>query len=243
MLILPSDVESVSLASAIGDLASASGMTISVNEHGMHVWQGWLSDDGWPDLDGLPAVEQQRATKLREGSIRNYWVRSRWVLRRILAAYMGEDAVAIGLSAGKHGKPQLSTLDVPLRFNLSHSGDLALVAVTWECEVGVDVERIAPRKDLLALTRRGLAPEEAARIESLSEEERLNAFYAAWTRHEAVAKCHGVGLGAPLPEEPVAVANLDVSPGYAAAVAVTGEELPSLRRFELGPDLVPVALG
>lgn len=103
--------------------------------------------------------------------------------------------------------------------------------MTWGREVGVDIERIAPRRDLGELTRRALAPEEAARIESLPPAERLAAFHAAWTRREAVAKCHGVGLGAPLPEAPVAVADIDVAPGYAASVAVSGERMPPLRRF------------
>jgi 4'-phosphopantetheinyl transferase len=163
------------------------------------------------------------------------------VLRDVVAHYLDEDPVKIELGHGERGKPMLADPSASLRFNLSHSGDLALVAVAWDREVGVDVERIAPRRNLLGLARRGLGPEEAARIESLPPEERAPAFYAAWTRREAVAKCHGVGLGAPLPDAPVAVADFDAAPGYAAAVAVTGERLPPLRRFELDVGRAPVA--
>ncbi len=146
------------------------------------------------------------------------------------------------LRKAKHGKPQLADPGAALRFNLSHSGDLALIAVAWGREVGVDVERVVPRRNLVGLARRALAPGEAERIEALPPDGRLDAFYAAWTRREAVAKCHGVGLGAPLPEAAAAVENIDVGRGFKAAVAVLGEEMPALRRFEVGSDLAPVAV-
>jgi phosphopantetheinyl transferase len=102
----------------------------------------------------------------------------------------------------------LADPDASLHFNLSHSGAQALIAVNTEHDVGVDVQLLGSR------------PAE---------------FYADWTRREAVAKCHGTGLWAPLPEAPVSVIELDAGPGYAAAVAIAGEKMPSLQRFEAEP--------
>lgn len=133
---------------------------------------------------------------------------ARWALRKVLGRYLERDPATIELRFGERGKPMLAKSDGSLHFNLSHSGELALIAIGEEREVGVDVQLLGSRPV---------------------------AFYADWTRREAVAKCHGTGLWAPLPEAAVAVAELDVGPGYAAAAAVAGEEMPPLRRFEAEP--------
>ncbi len=144
--------------------------------------------------------------------------------------YLDEDPAAVELRVAPGGKPALAEAAMPLRFNLSHSGDRALVAVAWGREVGVDIERIAPRRDLLSLARRGLEPAEAAKVTQASPEDRPAAFHAAWTRREAVAKCHGVGLGAPLPAGAEAeVRELEAGPGFAAALALSGKPSPARR--------------
>ena len=137
----------------------------------------------------------------------------RWALRGVLSRYLDEDPAAIELRLGERGKPMLADPDAVLRFNLSHSGGLVLIAICQGREVGVDVQRMRKRRG----------------------RERPAEFYAEWTRREAIAKCHGVGLWAPLPDTPVAVCELDIDPGYAAALAVAGEEPPAVRRRSVGP--------
>ena len=144
-----------------------------------------------------------------DGKPRRRWVAARWALRSVLARYLGGAPAAIELGLGERGKPHLAEPGSTLRFNLSHSGELALIAVAAGREVGVDVQLIGSR--------------------------RPSGFYAEWARREAVAKCHGVGLWAELPRDPVAVAELDPGPGYAAAVAAAGLELPRLRHFTADP--------
>jgi 4'-phosphopantetheinyl transferase len=100
-------------------------------------------------------------------------------------------------------------------------------------EVGVDIEEIDPQRDVLSLAERGLDPTAAVAVHAASPELRATAFYEAWARQEAVVKCLGGGLGAPLPPDPVAVSVLDAGPGYAAAVAVTGREAPPPQCFSL----------
>lgn len=148
---------------------------------------------------------------MRSGDVRRRWVAARWALRQVLGRYLEQDPDAIELRLGERGKPMLAEPFAALRFNLSHSGELALIAVCRDREVGVDVQRMRGRR------------------------ERPAAFYAGWTRREAVAKCHGVGLWAPLPNSPVAVAGLEADAGYAAAVAVAGESMPVIQRFGIAP--------
>ena len=174
----------------------------------LHVWQARLDADGWPPPDRLPSAERDRAAKLRSDAARKRWVASRWALRRVLGRYLEREPAEIELRFGSRGKPALVAPDAPLHFNLSHSGGLALIAVAGEREVGIDVQLIGAR------------PGE---------------FYADWTRREAIAKCHGTGLWAPLPDAPVAVAPLDAGTGFAAAIAVGGHEVPPLRHFVAEP--------
>ena len=154
-------------------------------------------------------------------------------LREVLARYLDEDPARIELRRGEHGKPALADPSSPLRFNLSHSGHLALVAVTHGLEVGVDVERIRPRRDLFRLAERALDPATAAAVHAAPADDRLAAFHQAWARREAIAKCLGTGLGAPLPPSPMAVRKLNPARGHAAAVAVAGDKVPAMRLLTL----------
>jgi 4'-phosphopantetheinyl transferase len=192
---------------------------------------GWVTG---PNRATAPAaaIDVWRADLGRVGP-RERRPAARRALRRVLARYLGQDPDRIELSGGERGKPAIAGPCPPLCFNLSHSGTLALVAVTREREVGVDVERADETRDVLRLAEVGLDAPAAAAVRAAAGAERPAAFYSAWVRKEAVAKCHGVGLGAPLPRAPVQVFGLEVAPGYAAAVAVAGATQLPLRAFAL----------
>jgi phosphopantetheinyl transferase len=143
-------------------------------------------------------------------------------LLRVLAAYLDEDPERIELRTGVAGKPALAPPGHPLRFSLSHSGGLALVAVAHGREVGIDVEEATRGRDFSRLARRWLHPRVASEIEATPGQRRPAAFYAAWTRHEAAGKCLGTGLAAST-GRPVPTVALDVGPGHAAALAIAAE--------------------
>jgi 4'-phosphopantetheinyl transferase len=199
----------------------------------VHVWRAELDRGDERAEPELPADERERAAGMRSDRIRRRWVAARRALRLVLGGYLDEDPARIALQLGSRGKPELAAPSLPLRFNLSHSGDLALVAVALDREVGVDVEAIKQRRGLAELARRALSADEAAAVRAAPAEAQLGVFHDAWVRHEAIAKCLGVGLGAPLPAAPVTVSALDTGPGYAAAIAVAGEAPAPLQRFAL----------
>jgi 4'-phosphopantetheinyl transferase len=174
----------------------------------------------------LPGEERERAERIAAPESRRRWTASRWALRSVLGRYLGEDPAAIELRTGGHGKPELALAPERFDFNLSHSGDLALVAVAAGRQVGVDVERAERDRDFLALAERGLGPEGATAVRAADPALRPAVFYAAWVRREALLKCFGGGLGNPAPRAPAAVADLDVGEGYAAALAVAGGAAP-----------------
>lgn len=157
---------------------------------------------------------------------------AREALLVILGRYSARDPARIELRAGEHGKPELAP-PTGLEFNLSHSAELALVALSAEHPVGVDVEAAARERRFLALAERWL-PEDATRaVTDASAEHRAAVFYAAWVRHEARLKCGGGGISGPPPTGPVAVADLPAGIGYAAAVAVAAAAVPPLSLYRL----------
>jgi 4'-phosphopantetheinyl transferase len=162
------------------------------------------------------------------------WVASRWALRAVLGRYLGAPPAAIELELGEHGKPRLAGDAGHLAFNLSHSGELALVAVSGGPDVGVDLERIDVERDVMALAERALGAAEVAVVRAAPAPERAAAFYTAWARHEALVKCHGGGIWNPAEGE-AAIESLDAGEGYAAAIAVAGGRALPRRQYAIAP--------
>ena len=183
----------------------------------------------------LSSEERQRAARFRFAEHALRYRICHAGMRRILGSYLALPPSHVDLIAQPKGKPRLAG-DSRLRFNLSHSGDLALLAVAEDFEVGVDVEEV--RFDLSVDGLAGFftaAERERLRAEAPGDKERT--FFRWWTRKEAVLKADGCGLSGGLdrldisgcppelvrfPAESGAwwrVHDLDVAPGYAAAVA------------------------
>ncbi|MGA3185310.1 MAG: 4'-phosphopantetheinyl transferase superfamily protein [Candidatus Dormibacteria bacterium] len=148
---------------------------------------------------------------------------SRAALRGILSHYLGSGASELSFVVGPHGKPALGgDAAGRVHFNLSHSGGVALVGVSSDREVGVDVERIRADLDEMALARLALGVEAVTRLEASEPERRTVEFFRFWVRHEAAIKCRGVALGKGKQggEDGLLVEDAAVGAGYAAAFAV-----------------------
>jgi 4'-phosphopantetheinyl transferase len=117
------------------------------------------------------------------------WANARAGLRRTLAGYLDDDPAALRIR--DEGKPLLEPPS-PLRFNLSHSGDVAVIAVATEREVGVDVEQIDPARDVHRLAKRMFLSAEQAAVEEADDP--ALAYHRHWVAKEAFAKATGRGL-------------------------------------------------
>ena len=202
----------------------------------------WLvALDAAGDDAPLSEDERERAARFLRAEDGARWASARGVLRELLAAYTDADPRALRFAEGPHGKPRLAEPasragkpalagdDAPsraLRFNVSHSGDTALVALARGREVGVDVELPRRAVDHVAVARRALPAADADEIAATADPAaRERAFLRAWTRWEAVLKCRGTGIGAvheTAAEPQPWVAQLPIAPPAAAAVAVEG---------------------
>src|SRR5262249_41616868 len=119
-------------------------------------------------------------------------------LRMTLADCLCCQPAGLRFGYGSHGKPFLP--DIDLRFNLSHSGGWAALAVARGHEVGIDIEQIRADRATDDLAQRFFSPREWAALRALPEAERCAAFFRCWTRKEAFIKLIGEGLSFPLDE-------------------------------------------
>jgi 4'-phosphopantetheinyl transferase len=224
---------------------------VALDGHDVHIWRGMLRDDERPhpaEWRVLSGDERDRADNFRFGVHRSRFVQTRALLRRILAGHLGTDAGSIVLGTAADGKPRLLEPDgsAALRFNVSHSESVALVAVTRHREVGVDVERIRDDFAWEEMADRWFPAAEAAAIRREEPARRTLAFFRCWVRREAYLKGLGTGLrdglggfvvtatvdGGLITEDaretaagggpPWYVHALDAGPGYAAALATPG---------------------
>jgi 4'-phosphopantetheinyl transferase len=188
----------------------------------------------------LSPAEQQRAGQFRVAPARRNYIMAHAALRRIVADRLGRPPGEVNFQDGPHGKPALAgEPGAHLEFNLSHSGDFALVATSRTAPVGVDVERIRAFPDALAIARRFFTSAEAAVLADSAGPEQAAAFFTLWTCKEAVVKTTGQGIAHALSRfefargNPPALRSID---GEAAAVAQW-----SLRSFQPAASYVAAA--
>jgi len=207
----------------------------------VHFWAVPLTGDPDRLVRLLSPAELQRAERHRFLDHRRRYAIGHDQLRALLGGYAGLDPTRLTFRAGPRGKPYLEQPH-DLYFNLSHSGQLALVAVS-RSEVGVDLEKVRHLESLLEIARRHFSAMEFAALEKALEEARLELFYRCWTRKEAYIKAVGEGLGMSLDGFDVSLDDtprllafrdggsrpedweiLDATPcdGYAAAVVLRG---------------------
>jgi len=199
----------------------------------------------------LSPDERERAASFHFEVHRHRFVVARGCLRQVLSAQLNLKPRDVAFRYARYGKPELadSPRELPVKFNLSHSDDEALIAVTLGSRVGADLERIRPLDDLAGLARACFSTGECDVLMRLDAEARTQAFFLAWTRKEAFLKALGTGFSlAPtefdvslLPGEPAqllsvpagvsspavwSLIDLPMADGVAGAVAV---EAPNAR--------------
>lgn len=194
-------------------------------DDGIHVWAASLALDGSEYrrlLDTLAADERERARDFVFDHDRRQFVAARGVLRAILGRYLGLAPDRLRFRLGPLGKPAL--VDHSLRFSVSHSGDLALFAVSRGSEVGVDLERVRPVADLDRIVERYFSSRERQTFCRFPRDRKEEAFFRGWTRKEAWLKARGEGLAGPVELDPQCegrwcVRSIAAAPGHVAALA------------------------
>lgn len=231
------------------DIWSTPPDEITLGQREVHVWRAALEVEAtivsrMHEL--LSADERARAERFHFTIDRRHFIVARAQLRMILSRYINIAPAEVRFVYSEHGKPMLASgnnQSGKIKFNLTHSAGVALLAFTRAGEIGVDLERIRPEITGDDIARRFFSTAEVACLERLPAAARQTAFFDCWTRKEAFVKAKEIGLSLSLdqfdvtlaPEEPAALLRtgwdadevsrwslkaLDVGPGYVATVAV-----------------------
>jgi 4'-phosphopantetheinyl transferase len=226
---------------------------MSLNCHEVHVWRAFLhitASHVKHLKEILSADELIRADRFHFQRDRDHFIAARGMLRSLLGKYLKITPAEVTFSYGLFGKPELENtgVDKQLRFNISHSQGIAIFAFVQRRDLGVDLEHI--RYDISSedIAEKYFSKGEFDTLNALPEHKRQRAFFILWTRKEAYLKARGKGLSGGLnnfdvttpalgePAEPSEIQgfrkhgvswllrDLDVGPGYAAALAVEGQE-------------------
>ena len=214
-----------------------------LGDRGVHLWRAFL--DAEPAaLEAaarlLSEDEHARAGRFHFERHRRHFTLARGFLRTVLGLYLDIGPETVAFQYNRYGKPSLPPRlgDRKLCFNLSHSGDWALCAVTRGREIGVDIEKIQPHRATAGIARRFFSPREVDALFALPEHLRAAAFFRCWTRKEAYIKAKGRGLSISLASFAVALA-----PEQPAALIWTGDDPEERHRWSLDDiDLDDIAL-
>jgi 4'-phosphopantetheinyl transferase len=205
-----------------------------------------------PELREVLADDEiERAARFVRPSHRDRYIAGRAEMRRILGLETGRDPRDIRFRYGPNGKP---SIDGGPEFNLSHSSALAILGVSRDGPLGIDIEK--PRQIEDSVARHHFSPTEYADLNRMPAGDWLEGFYRCWTRKEAVIKASGLGLSMPLdsfdvslvPDEPArlnriegddpaawCLAHFEPAPEWAGALAArTGGQDIELTWREVG---------
>lgn len=176
-----------------------------------------------------------RAGKLKIEEKKDQFVITRSVLRLLLSSAVGKSYKDIEFFFGEHGKPSIeeSLNNKPIEFNISHSGDYALIAIALSDKVGVDIEKINSDIDHQSLSKRFFSEQENNELQGIDEGQRGDVFYRIWSQKESFIKATGQGIAFGLERFSVSLEEGEQSGTEVTTTASLGEKWFTYNLLEL----------
>lgn len=197
----------------------------------VHLWTKSLDtslDEVERCYELLSSEERARAQRFLVEPPRRAFILTRGTLRLLLGKYLDRAPRELSFRYTEFGKPLMNEGN-QLRFNVSHTNGMALLAFVKGPELGVDIEKIRPVKDLKDLANRFFSVSERQKLNELEAEDELQAaFFRCWTRKEAYIKGKGEGLSIPLHQF-----DVSLEPGEQQALIATRPDPSEARRWLL----------
>jgi 4'-phosphopantetheinyl transferase len=169
----------------------------SLGSRDIHVWSAALrhSPERIAAYAGILSEDERgRAERFHFERDRSRFIAGRGVLRTILGRYLEREPAEIRFGYGARSKPFLADGASDIQFNLTHSDELALLAVTRLSSPGIDVERLRGVRDIEGIAARFFSASESDGLMALPDEQKTKAFFNLWTRKEAWLKATGEGI-------------------------------------------------
>jgi 4'-phosphopantetheinyl transferase len=217
-----------------------------LQEGEIHVWYAKL-DQSMPSVDNikhlLTTAEKSRVERFHFDRDKIRYIGAHAILKILLSYYLDTRPHSINFQAGRYGKPALNKIKHKggLRFNMSHSEGIALYAITRNCEIGIDIEKIREIPEADNIVKRFFSKNEIKKYYTAPNSRKREFFFEIWTRKEAFTKAIGSGLFHPLDvfevlcrsvkQNPLkykdetgditlnwSIRNLNIMPGFAAAI-------------------------
>ena len=215
--------------------ASQNAGNMIMDNSEVHVWRASLDRNEsmmFRIYQTLAPDERSRAAKFHFQKDRGRFVIRRGLLRAILGLYLDLEPGRLKFVYGPNGKPALAseTGGDRLHFNLTHSQGLALFAVTYGRELGIDLEHLAPHVALEEIAETFFSSEEVKALSALPRNEQQRGILVSWTRKEAYLKATGDGLSVPLDE-----VQESSGLGYLPNILVTGQDGKQVSRWSIEP--------
>lgn len=209
-------------------------MQIGKNE--IHVYAASLSETISEERFAiLSQDDRERAARLISPLHQQRFIAAHVILRELLGLYLNITPASLQFKYNDFRKPSLAApFAGALQFNLSHSEDLAVYALTLLDEIGIDIEKISSQNKI-EIAERFFSDAEKAALAALPPEEQAAGFYRVWARKEAIIKANGKGLAQPLSSFSVSIEDqqetvradnqswylmpLPIHPDFAGAIA------------------------
>jgi 4'-phosphopantetheinyl transferase len=224
---------------------------MNLGKNDLHIWHIPLGGESllqqsFPPLPSEAEITQ--AAKFTHPLLHQCYLKTRWAMRKILGRYLSEAPEKVQLRYAELGKPELipGAHSLDIRFNLTHSGNGALFAVTLGTEVGIDMEKIGHKPRPLRLASRYFTKDVVQQLDNLNGQDQQLGLLKLWTQYEAYKKAQGLGLRGgddllplnlhltadkfqpfPSPSDQVPawlVAQLQPAPGYVGAIVIEAND-------------------
>lgn len=184
-------------------MAPINSSKLSLQENDIHLWITQPQHIYQADLlthykSLLTATETQKQQRYRFEKDRHSALVTRAFVRDLLSHYADLSPADWCFEKGAYEKPEILNPPLPLRFNISHTNDMIICAVTLNDDIGCDVETITRNSDLLAIADSYFSASEAAELFRQPENQQSSCFFDYWTLKESYIKALGQGLAIPL---------------------------------------------
>lgn len=180
-------------------------MTLALAPNEAHIWlvnPQTITDDDvlqgyFPLMNEAESAQQQRFLRPID---RHRYLVTRALARTTLSRYMDRAPASWKFTFNKWGRPEIDPdqLEIPLRFNISHTNELIAILVNLQHDAGIDVEDLSRRVGVMSIADFSFAPGESQDLQSLEGETQKQRFFLYWTLKEAYIKARGMGLAIPL---------------------------------------------
>lgn len=187
----------------------------------IHLW--YISINTTVSLSSLFSIlsldEQQKANDFYFNKHKASYILRKSALRLILSQYCMISPNAINFKYNYYQKPYLKINPFNLQFNMSHSHEMAILAITKKHPIGVDLECIKPMENVTDIAHQFFSPQEYSKFTLVPTNQKIKTFYTIWTRKEAFIKAIGKGLSYPLntfevaflPTDPIKILKINNS--------------------------------